>query len=125
MKKAIHCMLGVMFVSLALVFFTNMVMAKDTVKASEHVKILLDNEQVRVLKVSRPPGTKVPMHTHPTFLSYYFNSALIKVTLPNGKIIELDIPEGKLTWKPDGAKHAVEVLGTNTLNALVVELKTK
>jgi quercetin dioxygenase-like cupin family protein len=125
MNNTICLIMRVMLIVLVLGFFTNMAVAADPVQASADVKVLLDNDQVRVFETTRSPGTKVPMHTHPTFISYYFNPTKIKVTLPNGKIIEKDIPAGNVNWKPNGATHAVEIMGTNSLHALVIELKNQ
>src|ERR1035438_10428973 len=48
-------------------------------------KVVLDNDQVRVLDVRIQPGQKVAMHSHPANVDYYVSDAKVKVTSPDGK----------------------------------------
>ena len=97
--------------------------AKDAVP-TESREVLLDNDQVRVTEVRRSPGVKVPMHTHPPgLLAYYFSAAKVKATLPDGKTKIMDFPAGKVLWYPNERTHAVEIMGTNDLHVLVIQLK--
>ena len=125
MKNLISFIVGVLVVSLSLVFSMNTAMAADQMTATEHVKVLLDNDQVRVTEAKRPPGTVVPMHSHPTLIAYYFSPATIKITSPKGKSKVKNVPAGKLIWKPNGMTHAVEVLGDKDQHVLVIEWKKK
>jgi quercetin dioxygenase-like cupin family protein len=125
MKNIICVILGVMLVTFALGFSTSTTMAADPMPASATAKVLLDNDQVRVLEVIRPPGTVTPMHTHPTMVVYFFSPFKLKHTLPNGKVKEKDYKAGTVGWKPDGFTHASEVIGTADQHALVIEWKKK
>lgn len=125
MKNIICLIMGVMLVTLALGFSTNTAMADDTMPGSAHVKVLLDNDQVRVSEARRPPGTIVPMHTHPTLIGYYFSPATVKVTSADGKSKVKNIPAGKLIWKPNGMTHAIEIMGDKDQHVLVIEWKKK
>lgn len=91
--------------------------------AEGNVKVLLDNDKVRVVEAVRPPGTIVPMHTHPTLVAYYFEATQVKLTSPDGKATVKDIPAGKLIWFPDGVSHSLEVIGPADQHVLVVEIK--
>ena len=42
------------------------------------------------LKYVIKPGVKEPMHSHPAYVSYYLDATKVKVTLPDGKVVEKD-----------------------------------
>jgi quercetin dioxygenase-like cupin family protein len=124
MKKASYLIIGALFITLVLGFTAQSVMAADQMPASaEDVKVLLENDEVRVVEATRKPGTKVPMHTHPRLIAYYFDAAKVKLTSPKGKSTVKNIPAGKLIWYPDGVTHALEVIGTADQHVLVIEIK--
>ena len=93
--------------------------------AEGEVNVLLDNESLRVVEATRPPGTKVPMHTHPPYLAYFLGPWKVKFTSLAGKTAEKAFPAGKLICSPKGKQHAVEVLGTTDQLVLVIELKNQ
>lgn len=88
-----------------------------------NVKVLLENDRVKVVEATRRPGTKVPMHTHPPYLAYFFGPWKGRLTSPDGKVTEKEFPAGKLLWFPNGVTHALEVIGTTDQHVLVIELK--
>ncbi len=123
MKNLFYLVVSVLAVTLVLGFTANKTMAEDMMPGSAEVKVLLDNDQVRVSEARRPPGTVVPMHTHPTLVAYYFSAAKVKGTLPNGKSKVNDIPAGKIVWFPDGMTHSIEIMGDKDQHVLVIEWK--
>jgi quercetin dioxygenase-like cupin family protein len=124
MKRLTYLIMSVLLVALALGFAVETATAaeKMSTKAGD-VKVLLDNDKVRVVRAVRPPGTVVPMHTHPTLVAYYFDATTVKLTSPEGKSKVKDIPAGKLIWFPNGVTHALEVIGPADQNVLVIEIK--
>ncbi len=123
MKNVTYFIMIVLLVTLALVFDTKPAIAGDMMPESSDVKVLLDNDRVRVSEATRYPGTKVPMHTHPPYLAYFFGPWKGKFTSPDGEIKEKEFPAGKLLWFPEGKTHAVEVIGNTDQHVLVIELK--
>jgi quercetin dioxygenase-like cupin family protein len=122
MKRA-TCLVLFVFVA-AMCLAATVAMAGDEMPAgSANVKVLLDNDKVRVVHAVRPPGTVVPMHTHPTLVAYYFDAVTVKLTSPEGEESVKDIPAGKLMWFPNGLTHALEVIGPGDQRVLVVEIK--
>jgi hypothetical protein len=87
-----------------------------------NVTVLLENDDVRVAKAIRPPGTKVPMHTHPAYVAYFFAPWKGRFTNPEGKVVEKSFPAEKVLYSP-GKTHAVEVIGTKDQEVLVIEWK--
>jgi quercetin dioxygenase-like cupin family protein len=89
---------------------------------AEAHKVLLDNDQVRVLDVRIPPGQKIAMHSHPANVVYYVTDYKLKGTSPDGKTA---IREGKagtaLSFGP--TTHAVENVGDTEVHLVQVEMK--
>ena len=100
-------------------------LAQDVTKVAggpETHKVVLDNDQVRMLDVRIPPGQKVAMHSHPANVVYYITDYKVKVTSPDGKTT---IREGKAGAATSSGPitHAVENIGPAELHLVQIELK--
>lgn len=123
MKKSVYVSLGVLAVSLVLAFGAGQAMAQDIAKVSaDDVKVLLENDRVRVLEVRHQPGVKEPMHTHPEYIAYYLGATRVKVTSPDGKVVEKDRKAGEVQFSGP-TTHALENIGSTEQHVLVIELK--
>ena len=125
MRNLFYLIVSVIAVTLILGFSTKTTMAADAMPESGTgvINVIIDNDDVRVVEATRHPGTKVPMHTHPTYLAYFFSPCKLKLTSPEGKSKVVDVPTGKLMWVPNGRTHSVEVMGNMDQHVLVIELK--
>ena len=95
----------------------------DLAKLSpKDVKVLLENDRVRVLEVRHQPGVKEAMHSHPAYISYYLDATKVKVTTPDGKTVEKERKAGDVQFN-EPVTHALENVGTNEQHVLVIELK--
>jgi quercetin dioxygenase-like cupin family protein len=95
----------------------------DAVKvAPDSYKVLLENDQVRVLEVRIKQGAKSEMHSHPRSVAICLNDQRLKFTFPNGKSENADLKRGQAVWL-DGLSHAVENIGTEDVSSVVVELQ--
>jgi quercetin dioxygenase-like cupin family protein len=95
----------------------------DAVKvAPDSYKVVLENDQVRVLEVRIKQGAKSEMHSHPKSVAICLNDQRLKFTFPNGKTEDADLKRGQTVWL-DGLSHAVENIGTEDVSSVVVELK--
>ena len=98
----------------------------DPVKLSPGIfKILLENEHVRVVQYSLPPGEKDDWHTHPAKSSYVVSGGKLKVHLKNGEIILADEKEGTASWMDYVGEHYVENIGNTTVTIVYTEIKIK
>jgi quercetin dioxygenase-like cupin family protein len=87
-----------------------------------HFKVLLDNARVRVLEFRAAPGEKVPMHSHPDYITYSFSGgSTTKFTYPKGKPTESTPKAGDVVWHK-AETHAGEISGAES-HVLLVELK--
>lgn len=89
---------------------------------SPGVKVILDNDRVRVLDVHIPAGAKVPMHVHPDNLVYCLSEGKLKFTDAEGKSTEKDLAKGAAVWSGPMA-HAAENVGKNEVHVLHFEIK--
>lgn len=90
--------------------------------APDVYRVILENDQVRVLSVTMKPGGKSPMHSHPANIVYTLNASKVKFTTPDGKSVDVDLKAGNCIWN-EAQTHASENIGTTTVRALVIELR--
>ena len=123
MKSYLYVFLSVVLAIVVFTFSANEVIAGDMMPGSTDVKVLLDNDEVKVSDATRSPGTIVPMHTHPKFFAYYIDATTVKLTAPDGKETVKNIPAGKFLSFPNGVTHKLEVIGPANQHVIVVEFK--
>jgi quercetin dioxygenase-like cupin family protein len=122
MKEPVYIALGVLVASLV-AFGAWKATAQDLAKLSpQDVKVVLENDRVRVLEVRHQPGVKEPMHSHPAYVSYYLDATRVKVTSPDGKTVEKERKAGEVQFS-EPVTHALENIGTTEQHVLVIELK--
>lgn len=85
-------------------------------------KVLFENERVRVLEATYPPGTTHETHSHPDHVVYALEDAKVRMTGEDGKAVDVDIKKGGTRWQP-AVTHKTENIGATTLHAILVELK--
>ena len=99
------------------------IFAQDPLKLSpQYYKVLIDNDQMRVLEFRFKPGEKEPMHSHPRGFVYSLSEAKLKMSFPDGKSEESVLKTGEARWR-DAVTHAVENIGTTEAHVVAVELK--
>ena len=110
--------------ALVLMFAAGTARAQDPVKvAPNNFTVLLENERVRVLDFHTKAGVKIPLHSHPAYISYSISGAgKTKFTSAEGKVTEPPAKTGQATWH-EAETHASEYEGTGTAHVLLVELK--
>src|SRR5437868_13547551 len=84
---------------------------QDPVKLSpQYYKVLLENDQVRVLEYRLKPGEKEPMHSHLVGVVYVLSGGKLKFSYPDGRTEEKVAAAGETIWR-DSITHAVENVG--------------
>jgi hypothetical protein len=127
MKRVIHLTAGIaigaLLATVAFAISTRETTTQDPVKQSpQYYKVLLENDQVRVVEYRLKPGEKEPMHTHMTGVLYIFGDAKMKTTFPDGRTAESSGGAGEAHWR-NPVTHALENIGTTEAHALAVDLK--
>jgi len=107
-----------------LLFAVRMLYAQDPVTVAPHnFTVLLENASVRVLDFHSKSGDKIPMHSHPAYVTYSLSgSGKTVFTAPDGKTTEQPSKTGQVRWH-DAETHATEYIGTGGAHVLLVELK--
>jgi len=89
--------------------------AQDPVKLSPSLyKVVLENDQVRVLEYRVKPGDKEPMHSHPAAVVYLLTDGKAKATTPDGKSQIIENKAGETIWS-EPVTHAWEYMGQETV----------
>jgi quercetin dioxygenase-like cupin family protein len=99
--------------------------AQDPMTTSpQYYKVLLENDQVRVLEYRLKPGETEPMHSHPAGVVYVLSGATLKFSYPDGRTEEKAAATGEAIWR-DPVTHAVENIGKTEARAIAIDLKTQ
>ena len=97
--------------------------AQDIVKlAPEHVKVVFENDRVRVLHFNEPGHAKLPMHSHPAYVAVGFTNDHTKYTFPDGKSSDKRTKANEVTYSK-AQTHASENLSGAASETVMVELK--
>ena len=95
----------------------------DPTKSSpNNYKLLLENDNVRVLEMTLKAGEKDNEHSHDAESVYFISRGKLNIHLPGGDSMEVDIPDGHVMWH-EAWTHTVENVGTTDVRAIVVETK--
>jgi beta-alanine degradation protein BauB len=86
-------------------------------------KVVLENEQVRVLEYRDLPGEKTQQHQHPAFVLYAVGPFKRKISLPDGKVLSREFKAGDVMYSPEQV-HIGENVGSTPTHVIMVELKT-
>jgi len=89
---------------------------------SQHYKVELENDRVRVLRITYGPREKSVMHSHPDGIAVFLTDQHSRFTLPDGKSEENRFISGQTIWFPAG-RHLPENLADQPLEVILVELK--
>ena len=95
----------------------------DPVKLDpKHYKVVINNDQVRVLRARYGPHEKSVMHEHPASVAVFVSGGHIKFTLPDGTSQDVNSKAHDATWA-DAGKHLPENVGDKPTEVIVIELK--
>ena len=101
------------------------VMAQDPVKVdAKHYKVVFENDQVRVLRITYGPHEKSVAHVHPANVAVFLTDGQARFTTPDGKSVDAPVKAGATQWDPGGV-HQPENTGEKPFELILVELKTK
>ena len=106
-----------------LAFTSGAALAQDAVKVDpKHYKVLVDNAQVRVLRIHYGPHETSVRHSHPNSVVTYLTDGRIKMLLGNGKTITSTGKAGEAQYTPAGV-HTPTNLSDKPFEAILVEMK--
>jgi quercetin dioxygenase-like cupin family protein len=107
--------------TILLLFASCLASAQDAMKFGvKHLRLLAEDDKVRVLHFTPHRGDKTPIHSHPATVLYVIKGGKIKTTLPDGSSSITDLVAGKAILRPP-VVHEDEAL--DDLDVILVELK--
>src|SRR4029079_15242698 len=83
-------------------------------------KVILENDQVRVLSYTDKPGDKTHQHQHPAFVVYALAPFKRKLMLADGKTVEREFKAGDVFYSA-GETHSAENIGNTPTKVILVE----
>ena len=99
--------------------------AQDPVKVDpKHYKLVTENDQVRVLRITYGPKEKSVMHDHPGSVAVLLTDQNVRFHTPDGKSEVVTAKAKEAIWSLAG-KHLPENLSEKPLEGILVELKGK
>ena len=89
---------------------------------SKTIKVKFENDRVRVLEATLPPGAKEQVHSHPAYVIYVLEGGRYRNYASDGKITEGELKSGEVLFR-EPLTHAAENIGGKPLHMILVELK--
>jgi beta-alanine degradation protein BauB len=96
--------------------------SQDRAAAVPDMKVLLQNERVRVQFHDVAVGETTPMHSHPAYVAYVFNAYTGKAVLADGAEVPLARKPGDVFYSGP-VTHRIVNTATTPIHNLIVELK--
>ena len=88
------------------------------------IRVLLENDSVRVMEAALPPGFKERQHTHPPYVTYIQTGGSVRMHFPDGSTRDLQFNTGEARFS-DKVTHWAENTGTSTIRLMLVELRRR
>ncbi len=85
---------------------------------------LIDNDQVRVLKVTDQPHQRHALHQHPfNRVMIYLNAGRQEIVTADGKKTILEFRPGEVKWSPASGMHTSEIVSGEPVGIIEIEIK--
>ncbi len=89
----------------------------------EHHVVDFENDRVRVVRMTYPPGTRTPLHAHRTGFGVFLSDAHGQNLFESGDPVPIDATARTTFWTTDQPAHVTENLGEEDLVVVLVEMK--
>jgi quercetin dioxygenase-like cupin family protein len=86
------------------------------------IKVRFENDRVRVLEATLPPGVKEQVHSHPAYVIYVLEGGRYRNYASDAKVTEGELKTGEVLFR-EPLTHAAENIGDKPLHMILVELK--
>ncbi|HVF38226.1 MAG TPA: hypothetical protein VNA29_09835 [Sphingomicrobium sp.] len=96
--------------------------AQDRTTVVPGMKVLLNNDCVRVQYHDVAVGGTIPMHSHPAYVVYVLKPFKARIILPDGTTRISQRKAGEAYWNAP-ITHSVVNLGRGPIHNLIVEMK--
>jgi uncharacterized RmlC-like cupin family protein len=84
----------------------------------------IDNDQVKVLKVTQAPHLKTGLHKHDVNrVMIYLNQGKQTIAYEGAKTVTLNWKPGEALWSPASGMHIAEIVSNDAVTIVEIELK--
>jgi quercetin dioxygenase-like cupin family protein len=99
--------------------------SQDPVKVASNVykKVLIDNDQVRVMQIEFAPGETAPWHSHPNHVAVALTDGKLEITDKGKPPVVAELKANDVMYLP-AVTHMAKNIGSTTLKLIVTELKS-
>ena len=119
----IRALITTITLALSFGFWITRANAQDpAVVNSKTIRVRFENDRVRVLEATLPPGVKEQVHSHPAYVIYVLEGGRYRNYASDGKVTEGTLQTGEVLYR-DPLTHAAENIGKKPLHMILVELK--
>lgn len=87
-----------------------------------HYSVEIENDAVRVLRISYGPGEESVMHSHPASVAVFLTDFEGEMTLPDGSTETASVPAGTVSFSPS-ATHLPKNVSDSRFELVEIELK--
>lgn len=109
--------------ALAALGFSGAGLAQDATEVDPaHYTVEFENDRVRVLRISYPPGEASQMHSHPAGVVVFLTDAEGKFMAPDGTSETMTADAGTVIWTEE-TTHLPENVSDDPLEVIQIELK--
>jgi quercetin dioxygenase-like cupin family protein len=114
-----------MCVAVAVLFLAGVALAQDPVQVDpKHHKVEFEDNQVRVLRITFPPGEKSVTHSHPNAVAVFLTDSSLKQNVSAGNAPQGSRKSGDVVWT-EPFTHTPENIGTKPIEVVLIEFKQK
>ena len=89
---------------------------------SKTIKVKFENDRVRVMEATLPPGVKEQVHSHPAYVVYVLEGGRYRNYASDGKVTEGELKAGEVLFR-EPLTHAAQNIDSKPLHMILVELK--
>src|SRR5689334_2499335 len=115
--------LSAIVAALSVMLWTTSASAQDpAVVNAKTIRVKFENDRVRVLEATLPPGVKEQVHSHPAYVVYVLEGGSYRNYASSGKVNEGVFQPGEVLYR-DPLTHAAENIGDKPIHLILVELK--
>src|SRR3954451_5215479 len=117
--------LGAFAISAFLIAFISSFQASaqdPAVVNAKTIRVRFENERVRGLEATIPPGAKEQVHSHPAYVVYVVAGGKYRNYASDGKVTDGAYKDGEIIYR-EPLTHAAENIGDKPIHLILVELK--
>lgn len=122
MKKTILMLLSVIALTALVLVQTANAQDKKEPWPGVTIKVLTDNDHVKVSEVTIAPGAVADWHSHPQHTVYAVTDVKIQVEIEGKETSTAELKEGQAIWSP-AVTHKVTNVGKTPVTLIVTEIK--